>query len=122
MWRFWAVRKLLTHRVALGPGSSLAGACSAGTRDSRVPGECSERPYASGTRPGTQRENREAQYFLTQQRICDSPARKRGRVQIEFAARADSAPSEYPLSSFDHSICAGEQRRRQFETERLRRR
>src|SRR5438552_11077641 len=44
-----------------------------GHANSRVPGECSERSCASGTRPGTQRENREAQYFLTQQLVCDSP-------------------------------------------------
>jgi hypothetical protein len=38
---------------------------------SRVPGECSERPCASGTRPGTQRKNREAQYVLL--RLVVSP-------------------------------------------------
>src|SRR5438876_6206746 len=48
--------------------------------------------------------------------------RKRGRVQTEFAPRAESAPSEYFLSSLDHSVGASEQRRRQFETERLCRR
>ena len=33
-------------------------------RPLRVPGECSEGFFSpSGTRPGTQRENREAQYF-----------------------------------------------------------
>src|SRR5438309_12014614 len=52
-----------------------------GHANSRVPGECSERSCASGTRPGTQRVKREAQYSMAPPLIFDSFPRERGRAR-----------------------------------------
>src|SRR5438552_19074216 len=83
------VAKLGSHCTAPGsrifaPPDSIRGR-SSGTRNSRVPGECSERSCASGTRPGTHCQR--AKHLIRHRRvICERDALPRAAAILDGKA------------------------------------
>src|SRR6185295_8604974 len=92
---------------------------------SRVPGECSERTCASGTRPGTQRKKREARYVCRLRLVVspwvpglaalarDTSVRGRGAQSEPLAAvcshdvkQRSLVRSQAYVSSFPRPVCA----------------
>src|SRR5229473_8608814 len=82
---------------------------SASSVIARVPGECSGRPCASGTRPGTQRTSREAQYWEHPSWCAGSRLSLARWQRANFAvSRARSAGTRAPERTIAHELRAHE--------------